>query len=78
MYYKVIYNGQVIDTLDHLSFVKYQAKHGIMVNCTADDAEGIVSSDGRYIGMWTDTITFRRQDTIPCSWKRSVFMNMTS
>ena len=39
MYYKVIYNGQVIDTLDHLSFVKYQAKHGIMVNCTADDAE---------------------------------------
>ena len=43
MYYKVIYNGQVIDTLDHLSFVKYQAKHGIMVNCTADDAEGIVS-----------------------------------
>lgn len=49
MYYKVIYNGQVIDTLDHLSFVKYQAKHGIMVNCTADDAEGIVSSDGRYI-----------------------------
>ena len=48
-YYKVIYNGQVIDTLDHLSFVKYQAKHGIMVNCTADDAEGIVSSDGRYI-----------------------------
>ena len=66
MYYKVIYNGQVIDTLDHLSFVKYQAKHGIMVNCTADDAEGIVSSDGRY--MWTDTITFRRQDTIPCNW----------
>lgn len=29
--------------------MKYQAKHGIMVNCTADDAEGIVSSDGRYI-----------------------------
>lgn len=49
MYYKVMYNGQVINTLDHLNFVKYQAKHGIMVNCTADDAEGIVSSDGRYI-----------------------------
>ena len=48
MYYKVIYNGQVIDTLDHLSFVKYQAKHGIMVNCTADDAERIESSERRY------------------------------
>lgn len=33
MYYKVLKNDKVIDVLDHLSFVKYQEKHGIMVSC---------------------------------------------
>lgn len=49
MYYKVIYNGQVIDALDRLSFVKYLPKHNIMVNCTENEAQGIISSDGSHI-----------------------------
>lgn len=49
MYYKVLKKGRVIDALDHLRFVKYQSKHDIMVNCTEDDAQGIISSDGNYI-----------------------------
>lgn len=49
MYYKVMKNGRAIDALDHLNFVRYQTKHGIMLNCSEDDAQGIVSSDGRYI-----------------------------
>lgn len=49
MYYKVIYKGQVIDALDHLCFVKYQPKHDVMVNCTEDEAQGIISSDGSHI-----------------------------
>lgn len=49
MYYKVLLNGRVIDALDRLSFVRYQSKHGIMVNCTEDDAQGIISSDGSHI-----------------------------
>lgn len=49
MFYKVILNGRVIDALDHLYFVKYQPKHGIMVNCTADDAQGVLSSNKKYI-----------------------------
>lgn len=49
MYYKVLKNGRVIDALDRLRFVKYQEKHGVMVNCTEDEAQGIISSDGRYI-----------------------------
>ena len=49
MYYKVLMRGRVIDVLDHLSFVKYQPKHDVMVNCTIDDAQGIISSDGKHI-----------------------------
>ena len=49
MYYKVIKNGKVIDVIDHLSFVKYQQKHGIMVACDESEAQAIISSDGEYI-----------------------------
>nr|DAF80857.1 MAG TPA: hypothetical protein [Bacteriophage sp.] len=49
MYYKVLKDNKVIDVLDHLSFVKYQEKHGIMVSCTKEDAQAILSSDGEYI-----------------------------
>ena len=49
MYYKVLKNGKVIDVLDHLSFVKYQDKHGIMVACSQEEAQAIISSDGEYI-----------------------------
>mgnify|MGYP006879563630 FL=1 len=49
MYYKVLKDGRVIDALDRLQFVKYQPKHDIMVNCTEDDAQGIISSNGKYI-----------------------------
>ena len=49
MYYKVLKNGKVIDVLDHLTFVKYQPKHNIMVGCLEHEAQGIVSSDGEYI-----------------------------
>lgn len=49
MYYKVLKNGKVIDVLDHLSFVKYQKKHGIMVACGGSEAQAIISSDGEYI-----------------------------
>lgn len=49
MYYKVLKNGRVIDALDRLHFVKYQPKHDIMVNCTEDEAQGVISSNGKYI-----------------------------
>lgn len=49
MYYKALKNGRAIDALNFLQFVKYQPKHNIMVNCTEDEAQGIVSSNGKYI-----------------------------
>lgn len=49
MYYKVLKDGKVIDVLDHLTFVKYQPKHNIMVSCLEHEAQAIVSSDGEYI-----------------------------
>lgn len=49
MYYKVLKNDKVIDVLDHLTFVKYQQKHGIMIACVESEAQAIVSSDGEYI-----------------------------
>ena len=48
-YYKVLKNDRGVDVLDHLVFCKYQKKHGIMVLCTEEDAQAILSSDGKYI-----------------------------
>lgn len=50
MYYKVLKNNRVIDVLDHLVFVKYQKKHGVMVVCEKNEAQAIISSDGER--MW--------------------------
>lgn len=49
MYYKVLKDDKVIDVLDHLTFVKYQPKHKIMVSCLEYEAQAIISSDGEYI-----------------------------
>lgn len=49
MFYKAIKNGKIIDVLRSLHYVKYQKKHGIMVSCGQSDAQGIISSDGKYI-----------------------------
>jgi hypothetical protein len=49
MYYKVLKNNKVIDVLDHLTFVKYQKKHNIMIACDKSQAQAIVSSNGEYI-----------------------------
>ena len=45
MYYKVMQNNHVVDVLDKLIFLKYQAKHNIMVHCDIDEAQAILSSD---------------------------------
>lgn len=49
MYYKVLKDNKVIDVLNHLTFVKYQPKHKIMVACVQTEAQAIISSNGEYI-----------------------------
>ena len=49
MYYAVLKEGKTIDVLDRLVYVKYQPEHKVMVVCSENDAQGIVSSDGNYI-----------------------------
>lgn len=48
-YYKITdSNGNAVDILTNISYVKYQEKHDIMLLCTIEDGEAILSSDGRY------------------------------
>lgn len=49
MYYKVIYNDEIIDVLDGLVYLKYQKKHNRMVLCDESKAQAIFSSDGNEI-----------------------------
>lgn len=49
MYYKVLKNNKVIDVLDKLIYLKYQPKHKIMVLCSEDEAQAILSSDNNTI-----------------------------
>lgn len=72
MYYKVLKDNKVIDVLNHLSFVKYQEKHNIMVSCVKEEAQAILSSDDEYIwhiyGLYNipvdgyDTVTLEEID----------------
>lgn len=48
MYYKVMKGGQCVDVLDRISFVKYQEKHGLLLLCTPEEAQAILSSSGEY------------------------------
>ena len=49
MFYKVIFNGRVIDVLDKLIYLKWQDKHKVMVLCDENSAQAILSSDEKYI-----------------------------
>lgn len=57
MYYKVMKDGRVIDVLDKLIYLKWQDKHKIMVLCTENDAQAILSSDGNTI--WHENTLYR-------------------
>lgn len=49
MYYKVIYDGKVIDALDQLIFLKYYTRHDRMIMCDASEAQAVLSSDCKTI-----------------------------
>lgn len=44
-YYKVMKDEKVIDVLDQLIYIKWQAKHNIPVLCDINEAQAILSSD---------------------------------
>lgn len=66
MYYKIIKNNKVIDVLDRLVFLKYQPEHNIMLLCTPEEAQAVLSSDGRM--AWHEPslldVSFERCDTV--------------
>lgn len=45
MFYKVLKNNKVIDVLDHLTYLKWEPKHQIMVLSDINEAQAILSSD---------------------------------
>lgn len=49
MYYKVIKNNRVIDVLDNPRYVKHQKKHDLMLSCPENEAQGVLSSDGKIV-----------------------------
>lgn len=48
MFYKVIKDDRVVDVLDRLNYVKYQPRHDIFLLCDLDEAQAVLSSDGKY------------------------------
>lgn len=54
MYYKIIYNGFVVDACDGLNFVRFQEKNSIFLSCEEEEADGIVSSNGSEIFLLND------------------------
>ena len=48
MYYKVEVNGNVVDVLDKIVYIRHQKKHDILLLCEIEVAEAILSSTGNY------------------------------
>lgn len=48
MYFKVLKNGTVVDVLDHILYVRHQAKHDLLLLCDRKDAQAVLSSNGKY------------------------------
>lgn len=49
MFYKVMKDGNILDLLGHVTFVRYQEKNRIMIACDKSVAQAIFSSDGTKI-----------------------------
>ena len=49
MYYKILKDGKVVDVLDGIQFLRYQAKFDRMILSDIDKAQAISSSDGKTI-----------------------------
>lgn len=45
MYYKLTVNGKIVDTLKNPSYVKWQQKNNILLDCEKDEADGVLSSN---------------------------------
>lgn len=46
MYYKLMQNGTVTDVIERKQYVRWQDKHGLIVPCAEECANGILASDG--------------------------------
>jgi hypothetical protein len=49
MYYKLVKNNKVVDVLDHLTYLKWQPKHKIMLLSDLGEAQAILGSDGNTV-----------------------------
>ena len=48
MYFKVLKSEMVVDVLDHILYVKHQAKHDLLLLCDIKEAQAVLSSTGKY------------------------------
>ena len=46
MYYKLLQNGQAVRLVERQSFLRWQERHGMLVPCDAEYANGILGTDG--------------------------------
>ena len=49
MFYKVIKNGNIVDVLEQLTFLKYQNRNKIVVLCEKAEAQAVLGSDQRTV-----------------------------
>ena len=55
MYYKIISGGLIVDASEDLNYVRWQEKNRIFLTCGAENADGIVTSDGQAIYLLPET-----------------------
>ena len=49
MFYKIVSGGCVVDATTSLNYVRWQEKNRLFLSCSAEDAQGIITSGGENI-----------------------------
>lgn len=49
MYYKIVLGTTIVDAQESFSYVLWQDKNAILLSCSAEQANGILSSDGSVV-----------------------------
>ena len=54
--YKVIKNNEIIDVLDELYYVRKNPRNGVIISCTSDRGQGVISYDGSTLYKLDDAL----------------------
>ena len=64
MFYKVLKENTIVDLLQYIRYVHYQDKHGIILLCSPEDAQAVLSSNGKRGWHTAELYSFKPDNSV--------------